>query len=132
VTRLAVKEETVRRLRALLASNTGKLSDILEVERELARVVTEMEQLKGEQRYYDQRVAISTISVNLLEIGAIAPVGVTSGIARAFRESLQALGTSASWLVYLITFLVPWLILAVAVRWVALRVRDARRAPSAG
>src|SRR6185503_4110817 len=46
-TRLAVKEQTVTRLRALLDVRAGKLSDVLEVERELTRAVTELEQLKG-------------------------------------------------------------------------------------
>lgn len=66
-TRLAVKEETVARLRGLLASRTAKLADVLEVERELGRAVTELEQMKGERRYYDHQVAMSSISLTLFE-----------------------------------------------------------------
>ena len=58
-TRTTVKEATVARLRSLLENRTGKLADVLDVERELARAVTELEQMKGERRFYDQQVALS-------------------------------------------------------------------------
>src|SRR5258705_3917117 len=77
-TRLAVKEQTVLRLRALLDNRTAKLSDVLEVERELAKQVTELEQLKGEQRYYDHRIAVSSITVTLTE-GTASHISQLSG-----------------------------------------------------
>jgi hypothetical protein len=127
-TRLSVKQETASRLRALLVSHTGKLSDVLDVERELSRVITEIEQMKGERRYYDQRIAVSSISVTLFEAGALLWPGVGSPIAGAFRRSLEALATSVSWLIYLVTFLVPWVLLATLLWWVAKRIKAWRRA----
>jgi len=123
-----VKEETAARLRRLLTDRTGKLSDVLEVERELSRVVTELEQLKGERRYYDQRIAVSTITLTLFEPGALLRPGSTAPIKEAFGQALHVLSTSLSWLVYLVTFLAPWLLIAGLGWWVVRLVRARRGA----
>jgi hypothetical protein len=122
-TRLAVKEETAARLRRLLADRTGKLSEVLDVERELSRVVTEIEQMKGERRYYDQRVAVSTIALTLVEPGAAVRPGFGHPVKDAFARSLQVLSTSVAWLIYLVTFLVPWVLIVGLGWWVVRRVR---------
>jgi hypothetical protein len=126
-TRLAVTEETVSRLRGLLANRPGKLTDVLEVERELARVVTQLEELKGQRRYYDQRVAISTISVALYEPSAVRRPGLLPGIGEAFHNSITALTISLEWLIYLVTFLVPWLLIAGLAWWINKRWGARRR-----
>lgn len=115
-TRLGVKEQELARLRELLANRTGKLSDILEVEREITRVVTDIEQMKGERRYYDNQVAMSTLTLTLFEAGALRPApGMSIGI--ALRQSLQGLNTSAGLLIYFVTLLAPWIIAGILVRW---------------
>jgi hypothetical protein len=124
---LSVKEETAVRLRRLLADRTGKLSDVLEVEREIDRVVTEIEQMKGERRYYDSRIALSMINLTLFEAGATRPNSRLS-IADAFRQSLEELSTSVAWLVYVVTFLAPWLVLASVVWWLVRFIRTRRGA----
>ncbi|HET7603980.1 MAG TPA: DUF4349 domain-containing protein [Gemmatimonadales bacterium] len=115
-TRLAVKEQELARLRELLANRTGKLSDVLEVEREITRVVTDIEQMKGQRRYYDDQVAMSTLTVTLFEAGALrgAP-GMSIGI--AIRESLRTLNTSGGLLIYFVVLLAPWIIVGAIVRW---------------
>ncbi len=50
---------------AALLKRTGKLSDILEVEQELARVRTEIDQIQGEQRYLRQQTSYSTVTLSL-------------------------------------------------------------------
>ena len=55
------------RLIALLATRTGKLQDVLSVERELARVREEIERYEGRLRYLKSRVATSTLSVTIHE-----------------------------------------------------------------
>jgi hypothetical protein len=126
-TRLSVKEEMAVRLRRLLADRTGKLSDVLEVEREINRVVAEIEQMKGERRYYDNRIALSTINLTLFEAGA-ARSSSRFSITDSFRQSLEVLSTSVAWLVYLTTFLAPWLILASIVWWLVRFIQRRRRA----
>jgi uncharacterized protein DUF4349 len=61
--RVANAKRLESRLVALLATRTGKLEDVLAVERELARVREEIERYEGRIRYLSSRVAISTIGV---------------------------------------------------------------------
>ncbi|MEO7363326.1 MAG: DUF4349 domain-containing protein [Gemmatimonadaceae bacterium] len=55
------------RLITLLATRTGKLEDVLAVERELARVREEIERYEGRLRYLKSHVAISTLNVTVHE-----------------------------------------------------------------
>ena len=60
------------RLITLLATRTGKLEDVLMVERELARVREEIERYEGRLRYLASHVATSTLAVTVHEKRAIA------------------------------------------------------------
>jgi hypothetical protein len=55
------------RLISLLANRTGKLDEVLRVERELARVREEIERYEGRLRYLSSRVALSTLSITVHE-----------------------------------------------------------------
>ena len=55
------------RLVALLTTRTGKLEDVLAVERELARVREEIERYEGRLRFLRTRVATSTLLVTVHE-----------------------------------------------------------------
>ncbi len=55
------------RLVELLATRTGKLEEVLQVERELARVRGEIERYEGRARFLSARVATSTIAVTVSE-----------------------------------------------------------------
>lgn len=75
------------RLVALLATRTGKLDDVLAVERELARVREEIERHEGRLRWLRSRVATSTLLVTVHEPHPV--VGRHPGdnpIGEAFRQ----------------------------------------------
>lgn len=55
------------RLISLLANRTGKLDEVLRVERELARVREEIERYEGRLRFLTSRVAMSTLSITVHE-----------------------------------------------------------------
>ena len=55
------------RLLTLLTTRAGKLEDVLAMERELARVREEIERYEGRLRYISNRLATSTIAVNVHE-----------------------------------------------------------------
>jgi hypothetical protein len=55
------------RLFELLRTRTGKLQDVLIVERELARVREEIERMEGRMRFLKTSAQLSTLSVNLFE-----------------------------------------------------------------
>lgn len=127
--RVAVLEETVQRLRDLL-SRSGSIQDIVAVERELARVTSNLESLKGQIRFYDQRVAYSELSLMLEEPGAALAPGIFRPVATAFRNSLRVFGESLGTLVSVAAFVVPWLILLALLwpvgRWARNRLRRRR------
>lgn len=126
-TRLRVKDETVTRLRALLATHTAKLGDVLQVEQELARAVTELEQLKGERHFYDQQVAMSTLSISLFEQQVVPPKArFTDPLVVASRHALEVLGTSLAGVVYGVVFIGPWLVLATIFWWAFTLLRQRR------
>lgn len=55
------------RLINILATRTGKLQDVLAVERELARVREEIERYEGRMRFLRTRAAMSTLSITVHE-----------------------------------------------------------------
>ena len=110
-TRLVVKEETVARLRAL-AARGGDLEDVLAAERELGRAITELETLKGQLRYFDQRIAESDLRLTLIEPGAVVTSGAFRPVVEAFRDATQVFAQSIAYLVYIVVFLAPWVIVA--------------------
>jgi hypothetical protein len=55
------------RLVELLRTRTGRLQDVLTVERELARVREEIERMEGRLRFLKTSAQLSTLSVNLFE-----------------------------------------------------------------
>jgi Domain of unknown function (DUF4349) len=76
------------RLINLLANRTGKLDEVLRVERELARVREEIERYEGRLRYLSARVALSTLTVTVHEPAPI--LGNSPGenpIAAALRRA---------------------------------------------
>jgi hypothetical protein len=125
-TRLRVKRETVERLREILRGRTAKLSDVLEVERELARLTEEIEQLEGERRFYDNQLSLSTITLALHEPQAVVHGGFLDPIRRAFRDSLDVLAGSVAALVYAVAVLIPWVIVIWPL-WRIVRAARARR-----
>ena len=76
------------RLIALLANRTGKLQDVLSVERELARVREEIERYEGRLRYLRTRVATSTLTIAVHERAPIiVPVAGDGPITVAVRQA---------------------------------------------
>jgi len=76
------------RLVELLRTRTGKLQDVLTVERELARVREEIERIDGRMRFLKSSAQMSTLSVNLFEPPPlVSTVPGHSPIAEAFKTA---------------------------------------------
>ncbi len=144
---VAARLENARRLESrlldLLAQRTGKLQDVLSVERELARVREEIERYEGRMRYLRTQVAMSTLSVTAHEpfpIIAGAPGG--NVLAEAFRNAWRNFVRFTAWFIAALGVLIPVsaLVGLGALVWLAIRHRlparrDASptvRIPSAG
>ena len=65
--RLTNARNTEERLTDLLRNRTGKLSDVLEVERELDRVRGEIEQMEAERKTMASQVSFATLNATIRE-----------------------------------------------------------------
>lgn len=90
---LTVTEE---RLRELMKSKSfmDKITSLLEVERELTRVRSQIEQLQGQLRVMADRVAMSTITVTLREPARTVPSASMSVEVPTLDEAADALGAT--------------------------------------
>lgn len=127
-TRLRVKREAAARVQEILKTRTARLSDVLEAERELARLTEEIEQMEGERRFYDQQIALSTITVAVQEPAPVLASSRLAPIFEALRQAVDILAGSVAVLIFAVVALVPWL-LAVVVLWRVIRWARRRRAP---
>lgn len=134
-TRIRNKRVEEERLLKHLADSTGKLEDILAVEKELSRVRTEMEQMQGQLRVLQDLTALSTVTLNAREIQGYVPVASpTFGtrIGRAWTQSLDGLLSAGKTIVIAAVFFAPWLIVialpivvVILLRWRLRRKRNA-------
>jgi len=56
-----------QRLIEILKTKTGKVSDLLQVEKELGRVREEIEKMQGELKFWDSQVQFATVTISLAE-----------------------------------------------------------------
>jgi hypothetical protein len=114
------------RLVELLRTRTGKLQDVLSVERELARVREEIERMEGRLRYLKASAQLSTLSVALHEPMPIVASHGPGPITEAFRSAWRNFVTLLAGTIASLGFIVPvlgagWALVILARRW--------RRAP---
>jgi hypothetical protein len=89
--RLRTQRDLETRLRQLLDRPSNRLTDLLEIEREVARVRGEIDQMEGRKRYWDNQVGFSTLTVNLVE-----PAPMVAGEQGGVWQTLErALGDAA-------------------------------------
>ncbi len=124
------------RILHLLTQREARLSELLEAERELARLRERIEQLEARQERLMQRTAFSTITVNLFTQGSKAAL-INTWWAPLYYQALrvgQTFATSLGWLLAVVVFLIPWLLLLwfspSFVRRLRRRWRDLREEPA--
>lgn len=129
--RMANARRLEERLVTLLATRTGKLDDVLAVERELARVREEIDRYEGRLRYLRTRTAMSTLSVTVSEP---APVVGDPGSNILVKAAVQAWRNFVNLVAELIAasgVLLPLLGLGGVVFWIWRRKRRVRMAATA-
>lgn len=117
------------RLVDILANRTGRLQDVLAVERELARVREEIERYEGRIRYLGARVAVSTINVSVHEKAPIVATRPGTNImGTAVVHMWRNFVRSAAFGIESLGVVIPVLALAWAALWIWRRVK--RGAPA--
>ena len=125
--RVANAKRLEERLVNLLATRTGKLEDVLAVERELARVREEIERSEGRLRYLKTRAAISTLSVTVHE--PLPILGQNPGdnpIVGAFKQAWRNFVGFVAWLIASLGILIPLGVVLGAGWYVYRRVRRSK------
>ncbi len=111
--RIANHKKEEARLIELLADKTGKLEEVLAVEREIARVRGEIERAEGRMRVLKDLTALSTVTITAEEIQNYVPEespAFGTEIRRSFQGSLDALQTFGKGLVLFLVAAGPWLV----------------------
>jgi len=112
------------RLVELLRTRTGKLQDVLSVERELARVREEIERMEGRLRFLKASAQLSTLSVNLFEPPPlVASHPGRSVIGDAFKTAWRNFVAVVAGVIASLGFVVPVVILGWSGFTVARRYR---------
>ena len=90
VARLKNSRETEQRLQAILTQRTGKMSDVLEVEQEIARVRGEIEGMEAEQKNLEHRVDFATVNLQLTEEYKAQLVAPTASVSTRMHNAIVA------------------------------------------
>jgi hypothetical protein len=91
--RLANARHTESRLTQVLRERTGKVSDVLEAEREIARVREQIERLDADRTNLDRRVTYATVTLEITEEPKAAidmgPLPVPARLRNAFVDGIR-------------------------------------------
>lgn len=88
VARLNNARATERRLLDILRQRTGKVSEVLEVEREVSRVREEIEQMDAERKALEKRVALATVELKLTEEYKAQLQGPSASVGTQMRNAV--------------------------------------------
>ena len=120
------------RLLDLLARRTGRLEDVLAVERELARVREEIERMEGRLRYLRTRAAVSTLTITVHEPRPVVGGPGHHPIVEAFRDAWRNFVGFLAGLIASLGVLIPVAAIVAGLVWLARRMGWFRRPPPAG
>ena len=114
------------------------VSDALEVQRQLAEVRTQIEQLEGRRRYLENQSALSTFTVTLNEPSPIvttSPTGFLQEVKQTIADSIDLAANIVLGIIRLVILLIPISILiflpfGLLIRWFIRRFFRSRKAIS--
>lgn len=121
-----------KRLREFFAS-AKKVSEMLEIERELSRVRGEIESLDAQVKYLERQAAMATVTFELVEPKPVVrPQGEDWGFVDALTQSVRAFVGTVNGLIVLLGPLAAIGLLVILPAWLVVRaVMRRRRARSA-
>jgi len=113
---LVAQEERYRQL----LDKAEEVEEILQIENELNRVRTEIEQLQGRKNYLDNQINYSTITVDFRQPEPIS--SGTPGIIKALRNALNTMVKHIYQIINLIGTLIPYLFLLLLIYFIYKRL----------
>jgi hypothetical protein len=121
------------RLLELVTGNTANVKQLLEVERELARVREKIERFEGQIQLYDNKVSHSTLKLQLITRRAYAagtPVGLGESLVSTLGKSWTVMVGAGRTILVVLAALLPWLFPLTLLGWLlraAMQRYDRRR-----
>ncbi len=109
------------------------LSELVTLEAELTRRQTELEQLEAQQRNLSDRVALATVTVEIVPTASVPVIEPDDGIGDAFGDGLRAFAAVVYGIVLVLAVLAPFLVagtIAAALVWPIVRGSSRRNAPA--
>lgn len=108
------------RIKDLTTRESKSLKDVLDAEKELARVREDIDSMEAKKRYYDTHTSLSTIELELIQ-----PAGFFSDIfhplSSLIERSLSSFTSSFAWLVVAVCAVAPWAGVLLLASWLAIR-----------
>ena len=96
--RISNARATEKRLNEVLQTRAGRLSDVLEVEREIMRVRTEIEQMESQRTQLDGRIEYATLTLDVTEERAanvnLGPIPIPTRLRQAVADGVESAATS--------------------------------------
>lgn len=115
--RLKTKKDLEARYKEIL-NRANRVDEILNIEREIGKLRSEVESLEGRLNYLKNRVSMSSLSVTYYERTS-SPFGFFSKFFRALENGW----TYLLWFIIILTSLWPFILLTLIVLFIVLKVR---------
>lgn len=116
------------RLKELAEQGRGfserRIQDLLQVERELARVQGQIESMQGQSRHLARVTDSVAVSVRFEQQRRIEPAqyGVFSPLLRALDRSVELFFESVGQVILVVVFLTPWVVIGIPALWLLSRL----------
>jgi hypothetical protein len=114
------------RLRGMLAKSPGGMKELIEVERELTNVQSEIDSLSTTQKSLLNQTQKIAVRVTFRSKSSVTRTGALAPIAGAWDESDYVMAESLESLITFIVFVIPWLILIIPAIWIIIRFLRSR------
>ncbi|MFO7525660.1 MAG: DUF4349 domain-containing protein [Ignavibacteriaceae bacterium] len=118
--RVKTKKELEARYKEIL-KQASRVDEILNIEREIGKLRSEIESLEGRLNYLKNRVALSSLTVTYYEKTS-SPFGFFS----KFYQALKNGWTYLLWFIIILTSLWPFILLTLVILFIVLRVKQNR------
>ncbi|QKG71137.1 DUF4349 domain-containing protein [Erythrobacter mangrovi] len=123
-----------QKLSSILERNRGTVSELVAAEKAVADVNEQIDAARSKLEQYRDRIQYSDVRIEYEPYFGQSQLGLGRPIITAVRSIGTTLGTTIAALIYLVTALVPVILLVLAVRWVLhrfdLRIRFWRTTPN--
>jgi hypothetical protein len=119
--RIKTKKELEARYKEIL-KKASRVDEILNIEREVGNLRSEIESLEGRMNYLKNRIALSSLTITFYEKVA-SPFGFASKLVKALENGWTAL----LWFIIILVSLWPFIILTLVLIFIILTIRKKRK-----